>query len=155
MTQNATICVGTLGQGIWRSSDGGDTWLRVRHGLYSESAVRALAVYPSDARIIYCGADSGVYRSEDSGEHWERLDSPMNEIPIWALAIDPVDPNIIFAGTRPAALFRSTELRVMTRGGKRSGAGRKRGSLSRKTRVIAERAAVDGITPLEVILRTM
>jgi len=23
MTQNATICVGTLGQGIWRSSDGG------------------------------------------------------------------------------------------------------------------------------------
>src|SRR5215831_3733604 len=98
MSQNATICVGTLGQGIWRSSDGGDTWLRVRHGLYGESAVRALAVHPSSARIMYCGADSGVYRSEDSGEHWERLDSPMNEIPIWALAIDPVDPNIIFAG---------------------------------------------------------
>jgi hypothetical protein len=37
MSQNATICVGTLGQGIWRSSDGGATWLRVRHGLYSES----------------------------------------------------------------------------------------------------------------------
>jgi hypothetical protein len=35
---------------------------------------------------MYCGADSGVYRSEDSGEHWERLDSTMNEIPIWALA---------------------------------------------------------------------
>ena len=78
MTQNTTICVGTLGQGIWRSSDGGDTWLRVRHGLYSESAVRALAVHPSDARVMYCGADSGVYRSEDSGEHWERLDSPMH-----------------------------------------------------------------------------
>ena len=109
MTQNATICVGTLGQGIWRSSDGGDTWLRVRHGLYSECAVRALAVHPSDARVMYCGADTGVYRSEDSGEHWERLDSPMSEIPIWALAIDPVDPNIIFAGTRPAALFRSTD----------------------------------------------
>ena len=28
MTKHATICVGTLGQGIWRSSDGGDTWLR-------------------------------------------------------------------------------------------------------------------------------
>lgn len=52
MTQNATICVGTLGQGIWRSSDGGTTWLRVRHGLYSESAVRALAVHPSDARTV-------------------------------------------------------------------------------------------------------
>ena len=86
MTKHVTICVGTLGQGIWRSSDGGDTWLRVRHGLYSESAVRVLAVHPSDARIMYCGADSGIYRSEDKGERWERLDSPMNELPVWALA---------------------------------------------------------------------
>ena len=87
MTKQATICVGTLGQGIWRSSDGGDTWLRVRHGLYSESAVRALAVHPSDTSIMYSGADSGIYRSEDKGEQWERLDSPMNEIPIWALLL--------------------------------------------------------------------
>jgi hypothetical protein len=43
----------------------------------------------------------------------------------------------------------------MTRGGKRAGAGRKKGALSQKTRVIAARAAADGITPLEVILRTM
>jgi hypothetical protein len=33
----------------------------------------------------------------------------MNQLPVWALAIDPVDPNIIFAGTRPAALFRSKD----------------------------------------------
>jgi hypothetical protein len=43
----------------------------------------------------------------------------------------------------------------MARGGKRSGAGRKKGSLTQKTRVIAARAAAEGITPLEVILRTM
>ena len=43
----------------------------------------------------------------------------------------------------------------MTRGGTRSGAGRKKGSLSQKTRAIAARAAAEGITPLEVILRTM
>ena len=43
MATNVTICVGTLGQGIWRSGDGGETWTRVRQGLYSESAVRALA----------------------------------------------------------------------------------------------------------------
>ena len=33
----------------------------------------------------------------------------MNQIPIWTLAIDPVDPDIIFAGTRPGALFRSKD----------------------------------------------
>jgi hypothetical protein len=43
----------------------------------------------------------------------------------------------------------------MTRGGKRPGAGRKKGSLSQKTRAIATRAAAEGIMPLQVILRTM
>jgi photosystem II stability/assembly factor-like uncharacterized protein len=109
MAKDVTICVGTLGQGIWRSGDGGETWTRVRQGLYTESAVRAFAVHPGDPRVIYAGAESGIYRSEDRGASWERLDSPMNTWPIWALAIDPVDPDILFAGTRPSALFRSQD----------------------------------------------
>ena len=109
MARNTAICVGTLGQGIWRSADGGEPWARVSQGIYSESAVRALAVDPIAPSVIYAGVDDGIYRSEDQGQSWQRLDSPMNDIPIWALAIDPVDPSIIFAGTRPAALFRSRD----------------------------------------------
>ena len=109
MAKDVTICVGTLGQGIWRSGDGGETWTRVRQGLYTESAVRALAVHPREPQVIYAGAESGIYRSEDRGASWKRLDSPMNTWPIWALAIDPVDPDILFAGTRPSALFRSQD----------------------------------------------
>src|SRR5512144_3006852 len=41
------------------------------------------------------------------------------------------------------------------RGGRRPGAGRKPGSATRKTREIAERAAAEGITPLEVMLADM
>jgi hypothetical protein len=41
------------------------------------------------------------------------------------------------------------------RGGKRAGAGRKPGSANRKTRKIADRAAEEGITPLEVMLFVM
>jgi hypothetical protein len=41
------------------------------------------------------------------------------------------------------------------RGGKRENAGRKRGSLATKTRAIAEKAASQGITPLEVMLKAM
>ncbi len=107
MNHHVTICIGTLGQGIWRSTDSGNTWERVRQGLYSESAVRSLVVHPQDASTIYAGVDDGIYRSTDQGESWEHLESPMDDIPIWALAIDPADPNILFAGTRPAALFRS------------------------------------------------
>lgn len=41
------------------------------------------------------------------------------------------------------------------RGGKRDGAGRKPGIANKRTRELAERAHLEGITPLEVMLRTM
>jgi photosystem II stability/assembly factor-like uncharacterized protein len=37
MAGNYTICVGTIGSGLWRSPDGGDSWQRVRDGLTGES----------------------------------------------------------------------------------------------------------------------
>lgn len=43
----------------------------------------------------------------------------------------------------------------MARGGKREGAGRKPGAITQKTREIAEKAAVAGITPLDVMLEAM
>ncbi len=43
----------------------------------------------------------------------------------------------------------------MARGGKRIGAGRPTGSATRRTREIADAAAKDGLSPLEVMLRAM
>ena len=43
----------------------------------------------------------------------------------------------------------------MARGGKREGAGRKKGSATIKTRAVADAAAAAGITPLEVLLDVM
>jgi hypothetical protein len=43
----------------------------------------------------------------------------------------------------------------MARGGKREGAGRKAGSLTKRTREIAEQATASGLTPLEVMLTNM
>lgn len=43
----------------------------------------------------------------------------------------------------------------MAHGGKREGAGRKPGAVTKKTREVAEQAAAQGITPLEVMLGTM
>jgi photosystem II stability/assembly factor-like uncharacterized protein len=121
MGKDVTIFVGTIGQGIWRSRDGGETWdrsrLQVRPGRFGvsgESEVRAFAVHPRDQGTVYAGADTGVYRTRDGGDSWEKLESPMleprmNEVPIWVLAVDPVDPDTIFAGTRPSALFRTRD----------------------------------------------
>lgn len=43
----------------------------------------------------------------------------------------------------------------MAHGGARPGAGRKAGAATKKTREIADRAAAEGITPLDVMLTTM
>ena len=109
MIKDVTICVGTVGAGIWRSPDGGGSWERVRPSRYPENDVRALAVHPQEPNVLYAGTDSGIYRSEDRGANWQHLDSPMNSMHTWALAIDPVEPDTIFAGTKPSAVFRSRD----------------------------------------------
>src|SRR5439155_22181563 len=78
MADNFTICVGTVGTGAWVSGDGGESWRQVRTGLWSESRIFGFPVHPNQPRTILAGAADGAYRSEDGGEHLERLDSPMN-----------------------------------------------------------------------------
>ena len=109
MADNFTVCVGTVGTGAWISPDGGESWKQVRAGLWAESRIFGFAVHPKQPRTLLAGADDGVYQSEDGGEHFERLNSPMNTLHVWKVAYDPTDPNTIFAGTRPAALYRSAD----------------------------------------------
>ena len=84
---------------VFRSDDGGRTWraLPVVHG----KSVRALAMAPSDHNTLVIGAIDGVFRSRDGGATWERI-SPENHAEIKnieSVAIDPVNPDIIYAGT--------------------------------------------------------
>ncbi len=109
MAHDFTMCVGTVGTGIWRSENSGETWGQVRGDLWGESRVYGLTVHPDDPQVIYAGTDTGIYRSQDGGKQFEQLNSPMNATHVWKIAVDPVDPNILFAGTRPAALFRSRD----------------------------------------------
>ena len=111
MGKDYSICVGAVGfgGGVWHSPDGGDNWNRIRDPFPLGSQVRGMAVYPDDPSRILAGSDHGIYRSEDRGATWEKLWSPMDGMPIWSIAIDPVDTETIFVGIKPAALFRSRD----------------------------------------------
>lgn len=109
MTTSFNLCVGTIGSGAWLSPDGGESWRRVGRGLWGESRVFGLTVHPTEPRTVFAGADDGIYRSQDGGQNFERLTSPMDAMQVWKIAVDPVDPDIIYAGTRPSALFRSRD----------------------------------------------
>ncbi len=108
MAQDFTLCIGTVGGGLSCSPDGGETWNRIRHPLPSECNVRALTVYPDNPHRILAGSDVGLYRSENAGATWEKIESPMEGIQIWSVTVDPTDSDTIFVGTRPDA-FRSRD----------------------------------------------
>jgi len=114
MASEMTILVGTVGQGVMRSADGGETWRRVGidQGIHSDAIVRNLINHPNQPEIVFAGTDRGLLRSENAGQDWKLVDSPLSDYCVWSLAIDPVEPDVMFAGTgtpSPAAIFRSED----------------------------------------------
>ena len=59
------------------------------------------------AQTILAGGDTGLFISDDGGARWERIGAQGDLPTIWSMAIDPVDPNILFPGSRPAEVYRS------------------------------------------------
>ena len=109
-----TVLVGTIGQGIMRSADGGESWRRVGidAGMHSDALVRALGNHPDRPGVVFAGTDKGLYRSEDGGQQWKLLDTAMSGSCVWAMAIDSADPKLMFAGTGTpdrCGVFRSTD----------------------------------------------
>jgi photosystem II stability/assembly factor-like uncharacterized protein len=109
MTANYSICLGTAGWGVWHSPDAGTSWTRHRAPFPLNSRIQALVAHPNEPRTVLAGGDTGLFLSRDGGARWERIAAAGALPTIWSLAIDPVDPDILFAGTRPAGVYRSRD----------------------------------------------
>jgi photosystem II stability/assembly factor-like uncharacterized protein len=109
-----TILVGTAGQGILRSNDNGASWHRLglKEAIEFDGTVRCLLVDPAHPQRVFAGADVGICLSEDGGAHFRRIDGPANGMSVWALAVDPRDARVMYAGTGAparAVMFRSLD----------------------------------------------
>src|SRR5262249_49859535 len=91
--------LGAGGGGIFKTTDGGKSWIALE-GMTGQS-VRALAMAPSQTQTLVAGTLQGVFRTTDGGEHWAPISPPGHaEIRnVESIAIDPVHPEIIYAGT--------------------------------------------------------
>jgi photosystem II stability/assembly factor-like uncharacterized protein len=96
---------GGPGSGLYKTTDGGETWFRLTNGLPSGDTGRiGIDIYRSNPNIVYAiieNKEGGVFRSEDKGLTWEKMSStnprpmyysqiridPNNDSRIWVLGI--------------------------------------------------------------------
>lgn len=106
------LYVATNGLSVWSSGDQGQTLSRMSTGtgMYSGSQVWALALHPSLPHVLLAGTNTGVYRLDQAEENWTHIVSPMDDaMLVTALAYAPDNPEVLVAGTQPAALYRSDD----------------------------------------------
>ncbi len=93
------------GDGLYKSTDGGDTWQKV--GLQDTRYISRIAINPKNPNIVVVAAfgdfftDSqygGIYRTDDGGKTWKQTLYVGPQTGGSDLAMDPNNPNIVFAG---------------------------------------------------------
>ncbi len=62
--------------------------------------VRAIVIHPTDPNLMWLGsAGGGVWRSTNAGNSWAPVSDFIASLPVASLAIDPISPQILYAGT--------------------------------------------------------
>jgi photosystem II stability/assembly factor-like uncharacterized protein len=96
----------SVGDGIWKSTDGGENWTRM--GLAKTERITRIAVDPANSNIVYACApgalwsdssDRGLYRTTDGGKNWSQVLKGSNlSTGCSSVALDPSDSRHLLAG---------------------------------------------------------
>ncbi|THE63819.1 hypothetical protein D8Y22_15895 [Salinadaptatus halalkaliphilus] len=117
--------VGTFDDGLFRTTDGGETFERLEtDAVFDSEAVTSLAISPHDADVVYAGTEpSRVYCSTDGGDSWTHLEGivdlpsanewsfpprPHTHHVRW-LEVDPFDPDRLYVGIEAGAFVYSDD----------------------------------------------
>ncbi len=94
----------THGDGVYRSNDGGHSWVHV--GLEDTRHISSLRIHPTNPDIVFVAAlghafgpneQRGIFRSKDGGKNWERVLYKSENAGGGDLSIDPGNPNFLVA----------------------------------------------------------
>ena len=126
-TQPRTFYMGVASGGLWRTTDGGESWEPITDGQVPVGSSGAIAVADSDPDVIYYGTGSdgvrsnvstgrGVYKTTDGGDTWS-FAGLYGVGQIGAVRIHPSDPNTvwvaangdIFKPTSERGIYKSTD----------------------------------------------
>ena len=129
-SQPRTFYMGVASGGLFRTTDGGSSWMPLSDGKIPLGSMGSIAVADSDPRVIYVGTGSdgvrsnvstgrGVYKSTDAGTTWQ-FAGLYNAGQIGAVRIHPANPETVWVAAYGDAFARNRERGVFktTDGGK-------------------------------------
>ena len=76
-----TKLVAATSNGIFKTTDGGETWYQVSNNTQN---YKDIAVHPTNPDIIYCTGQGRFWRSEDAGEDWEYINDGLCRARAWS-----------------------------------------------------------------------
>ena len=94
------------GDGIYRSNDGGKTWINM--GLKNSEHIGKILIDPRDSRTVYVaaqgplwkpGGDRGLYKTTDGGKNWKPVLTVSENTGISDIAFDPRNPDVMYAAS--------------------------------------------------------
>jgi photosystem II stability/assembly factor-like uncharacterized protein len=120
----------SVGKGLYKTADGGKSWKLM--GLENSERISSVQINPNNSDEVYVGvlgalwgdsAERGVYKTTDGGASWEKVLYVNPSTGCADLAIDPQNPNILYAsfwefrrsaysfnsGGEHSALYKSTD----------------------------------------------
>ena len=114
---------GSVGGGVWRTKDGGQTWQNISDGFFGGS-IGAVAVSESDNNVIYVGGGEktvrgnvsygyGMWKSQDAGKTWQKAGLEKTLF-IPKVRIHPKNPDLVYAAVL-GDLFKTSEERGVYR----------------------------------------
>lgn len=105
---NNAIYIGTEGQGMFFSYDGGVSWLQWPS--LSEGVIQSIAVHPKNKCTIFATTANSIIKTEDCSRTWQKVyfDTRTN-ITVSSIQIDSFEPEIIYAGTSNGEVLQSRD----------------------------------------------
>jgi photosystem II stability/assembly factor-like uncharacterized protein len=99
--------------GAYYTKDAGREWEERMGGMKEVHIVTSIAINHKDPTILYAGTTGGIYRSDDAAMSWKKINNgliPEKELMasmalgVNAIELDPVNPDIVYAGTTKGSL---------------------------------------------------
>lgn len=96
----------SFGDGVYRSLNGGISWENM--GLEKSEHISKIIVHPENSDIVWVasqgplwngGGERGLYMTENGGKKWKKVLGDEEWTGVTDLAIDPRNPNILYAAT--------------------------------------------------------